>query len=337
MFGRQYQSSGSLSRIQKPLLQFFLFIASPALLLSAQTPALEFERELAAGKQAALTSKYADAVLHLNRANQLQQDQCSECSTWLARVEMAQGKLGEALLDANKAIANARDNTQLSQAQLYRGVIFSRQGDLSQAEIAFKIASKANPTCLECRFNLGFVLLKESKDTEGVTVLQTVAPQFAGTPRGREIQRFIADPGRIRKNYAPEFSVKSKSGEEISLDTLKGKVVLLDFWGIWCAPCRSSLPLLKAVASKMDPKKIAIVSIDEYDPKDKWEQFINDNGMNWSQVYDGDLTLHNLFGVDGFPRYLILSKDGIILEQFKGWKQNGESTITDALVRAIEK
>ncbi len=184
MFGRRYQSSHSLSSFQRLLLWFFLF-AGPALLLSAQTPAPEFERELEAGKQAALGNKYADALLHLNRANQLQQDQCSECHVWLARVEMAQGKLGEALKDADKAIAVARDNAQLSQAQLYRGIIFSRQGDLGLAEIAFKIASKANPACLECRFNLGFVLLKESKDAEGVTVLQTVAPQFAGTPRGR--------------------------------------------------------------------------------------------------------------------------------------------------------
>jgi len=78
------------------------------------------------------------------------------------------------------------------------------------------------------------VLLKESKDAEGVETLKTVAPKFAGTPRGREIQRFIGDPGRIRKHYAPEFSAKLSNGQEINLDTFAGKVVLLDFWGTWC-------------------------------------------------------------------------------------------------------
>ena len=59
--------------------------------------------------------------------------------------------------------------------------------------------------------------------------------------------------------------------------------------------------------------------------------------MNWGQVYDADLSLHNVFGVDGFPRYYILSKDGIILEQFKGWGETGESTISDAIARALKQ
>ena len=107
------------------------------MVLSAQTQAPEFERELEAGRQAALSSKYADAILHLNRANQLHEDQCSECHVWLARVEMAEGKLGEALKDVDTAIAVAKGNAQLSQAQLYRGIIFSRQSALTQAETAF--------------------------------------------------------------------------------------------------------------------------------------------------------------------------------------------------------
>ena len=186
-------------------------------------------------------------------------------------------------------------------------------------------------------FNLGFVLLKESKDAEGVEVLKSVAPKFAGTPRGREIQRFIDDPGRIRKNYAPEFSAKTESGQEINLDALKGKVVLFDFWGTWCAPCRVSLPLLKDLASKVDPAKVTIISVDEGDPREKWQQFIQDQGMTWAQVFDGDWSLHQAFGVDGYPRYFVLSKDGMIFEQFKGWNQNGEATISNAIARALQQ
>jgi thiol-disulfide isomerase/thioredoxin len=127
------------------------------------------------------------------------------------------------------------------------------------------------------------VLLKESKDAEGVAVLKTLAPEFAGTSRGHEIERLIANPSRIRKNYAPEFSAKLSTGEEINLDTLSGKVVLLDFWGTWCEPCRVSLPLLKDLAAKVDPAKVAIISIDEYDARPKWEQFIQANGMKWDR------------------------------------------------------
>jgi thiol-disulfide isomerase/thioredoxin len=325
-----------MKHFTRPFLTILICLCSNLVFAGhAQDP--EFARELQAGKQAAEQSNYADAVTHFNRANQLQQDKCSECYVWLARIGMAEGKLQQALEQTEKAVATADTGPQKAGAQLYRGIALGRQGNLGQAEAAFRAGAAANPGCLECRFNLGFVLLKESKDAEGVAVLKTVVPAFAGTPRGREIQRFIADPGRIRKNYAPEFSAKLRSGEEVNLDTLKGKVVLLDFWGTWCAPCRASLPLLKDLASRVDPAKVAIISIDEGDSNENWERFVQKNGMNWFQVYDGDRSLYRAFGVDGYPRYFVLSKDGIILEQFKGWNQGGEATISDAIARALKQ
>jgi thiol-disulfide isomerase/thioredoxin len=314
-----------------------LIAGCSAVLLGQQTPNPAFASEVEAGTQAVERHEYLDAIKHFSRANELQQGRCSECYVWLARIEMAGGKLQDALAQAEKGVATAANQPERARAELYRGAILGRQGDLGQAETAFKAATAANPACVECKFNLGFVLLKEAKNAEGVEILKTVAPEFAGTPRGREIQRFIADPSRVRKHYAPEFSAKLSSGQEINLDTFAGKVVLLDFWGTWCAPCRVSLPLLKDLAAKVDPAKVAIVSINEYDPKPKWEQFIRDNSMTWPQVYDGDLSLHNAFAVDGFPRYYILSKDGIILAEFKGWNQNGEATISGAIAEALKQ
>jgi len=55
------------------------------------------------------------------------------------------------------------------------------------------------------------------------------------------------------------------------------------------------------------------------------------------QVYDGDLALHHAFRVDGYPRYYILSRDGIILAEFKGWQQDSEATMSDAITRALEQ
>jgi thiol-disulfide isomerase/thioredoxin len=312
-------------------------LLSPASLcaLQNQSPNPESEREWKAGTQAIERHDYAEAVKHFTQANELQQGKCSECYVWLARIQAAKGDLDGAVSQTEKAAAVASTGRQSSIAQLYRGVFLSQQGNLVGAEAAFTAALAADRECVECAFNLGFVLLKESKDEAGVKVLKTIAPRFAGTPRGHEIERFIEDPSRLRKDFAPQFSARSSSGQEINLDTLKGKVVLLDFWGTWCAPCRVSLPLLKDLASKVDPAKVAIVSIDEGDSKEKWEKFIRENGMTWAQVYDGDLALHHAFRVDGYPRYYILSKDGIILNEFKGWSRSGEATISDAITQAL--
>src|SRR5215471_16438994 len=71
--------------------------------LFAQDQTKEFGKELEAGKQAALKSNYADAGAHFNKANELRKDKCSECLVWLTRIEMAQGKLPQALTDVDKA------------------------------------------------------------------------------------------------------------------------------------------------------------------------------------------------------------------------------------------
>src|SRR5258708_25761797 len=171
-----------------------------SVLLAAQNLNPEFDREMAAGSQGVESGNYDEAATHLTAANQLRQSKCSECYVWLARIEMAKGNLRQALEHIEKAVVTSTTAPQQAAAQLYRGVVFSRLGDLGQAETAFKAASTANPACVECRFNLGFVLLKESKDAEGVAVLETVAPEFARTPKEREIPRFIGRPGRTRRN-----------------------------------------------------------------------------------------------------------------------------------------
>jgi thioredoxin-like negative regulator of GroEL len=339
MITREYKHARDCSfrRHWLAVIAVYCLPACFSLPIFAQAPVNEFQTELQQGKQAAQQSNYADAAKHFNKANELRQGKCSECYVWLARLDIGVGSLQQALSKTSKAVETAATPLERANAQLYYGLVLARQNSLAQAENAFKAAATANPACVECRFNLGFVLLRESKDAEGVAVLKTVAPELVGTTRGTEIQRLIADPSRVRKNYAPEFSARLSSGQEINLETLRGKVVLLDFWGTWCAACRISLPLLKDLASKVDPGKVAIVSIDEYDPKPKWEQFIQANGMSWGQVYDSDLSLHHAFGVDGFPRYYILSKDGMILAEFKGWDQNGESSIAEAIAIALKQ
>jgi len=241
----------------------------------------------------------------------------------------------EGLKHVEQALATAVGDHERSSAQLYRGVILGRQDNLLLAEAAFRAAATSDPACVECTFNLGFVLLKESKDAEGVQLLRAVVFRFAGTPREREIQRFIDEPSRVRKDFAPEFSTTLRSGEKINLDALKGKVVVLDFWGTWCTACRVSLPLLRSLAASVDPEKAAIISIDEDDPKQQWEQFVQRNRMNWSQVYDGDRSMRRAFAVDGFPRYFVLSKDGIILAQFKGWNQDSDAVIKAAVSQGL--
>jgi thiol-disulfide isomerase/thioredoxin len=269
---------------------------------AVHSPGPDFDQELAAGRQAYAAGDDRGAAAHFDRA-----------------------------------LGLSNPGQQRASALLYLGVVFAGSQRLSDAETAFRAAVAANPACTKCGFNLGFVLLKESKDAEGVAALRAVLPQLKGTPREREVERFIADPARARKDFAPEFSLKAANGEPVNLDTLHGKVVLMDFWGAWCVPCRQTVPLLKQLAQGVDPSKVAIISVDEHDSRETWTQFVAKNGMSWTQVYDEDGSLQRAFAVEGFPTSVLLSKDGIILRKFKGWGPGWEPYLRQAIEAALKE
>jgi len=292
--------------------------AAPVPSSAPATHESEFQQELSAGRQAWELGDYAGAQSHFEKANALHNGNCSECYVFLLRLEMSQGDLGGATRQAERAVATAADGQEAATAQLYRAIIFARKGEVANAESALRAAVASNPECGECRFNLGFLLLQDAKDVQGVNELKSALPFFAGTLKEREILRFIASPARAREHFAPEFSALASNGESINLDTLEGKVVVLDFWGAWCAPCQATLPVIKQLAGEMDPQKVAIVSVDEGDARTTWNDFVRRNGMSWTQVYDGDGQLKSAFAVDDFPRYVILTKTGLIQEKFSG-------------------
>src|SRR5262249_38320218 len=164
-----------------------LLLVFPLPALSSQTPNPNADSEIKAGIEAIRHGDYNDAAKHFNQANDIRQGKCSECYVWLARIKAAQGDLDQAIKQTAKAAEVAANARQSSVAQLYRGVFLSRQGNLVAAEAAFTSALAADQDCVECAFNLGFVLLKESKDQAGVKILKSIAPKFAGTPRGHEL------------------------------------------------------------------------------------------------------------------------------------------------------
>ena len=98
----------------------------------------------------------------------------------------------------------------------------------------------------------------------------------------------------------------------------RNKVVLLDFWASWCGPCRRSLPSLKRLQAAYGSADFIVISISEDDDEDAWRTFVSTNQMNWPQRLDSNGSLQHQFGVNALPTYVLLGRDGAVLQRFVG-------------------
>jgi thiol-disulfide isomerase/thioredoxin len=125
--------------------------------------------------------------------------------------------------------------------------------------------------------------------------------------------RARADAGQ----KAPDLSA-SANGKTFSLSDFRGRVVLLDFWASWCGPCRNALPKLKQLQAVYSSDQFVVISISEDDDQRTWQAFVSSHQMTWLQHFDTNGTIRKNFSVQGLPTYVLIGRDGTILNRYVG-------------------
>lgn len=120
---------------------------------------------------------------------------------------------------------------------------------------------------------------------------------------------------------APAIALKDRSGAVVSLESLKGKLVFVNFWATWCAPCREEMPSLVDLARQFDPKDVAFLAVSVDEGWSDVNTFFDQSQLGelpFTTVLDVDKTVSQRYGSTMFPESFVIGRDGQLLYKFTG-------------------
>lgn len=126
---------------------------------------------------------------------------------------------------------------------------------------------------------------------------------------------------------APEFDLPAQvGGRRASLESVGGKVGIIDFWATWCEPCKMSFPKYQALLAKYDGQ-IAVVGISEDDEPDGIPSFAKDTGAEFVLAWDRDKRVAEQYKPDAMPTGYVVDQSGIIRYVHAGYHEGEEAVI----------
>lgn len=128
--------------------------------------------------------------------------------------------------------------------------------------------------------------------------------------------------------------ITHEDNRQLSLDKLKGKVILLDFWIKNCRPCVLSVPHLNKLQKKFENMDFELISINSYDSKEEVGKFFDKNKVNYPVLLNGK-EIATSYGVNAFPTFFIIDKSGKIIYSQAGFEETTTSKIEEIIEYAL--
>ncbi len=156
---------------------------------------------------------------------------------------------------------------------------------------------------------------------------------FRPPPGASEVSTFPSEnTPNLAGRPAADFTLTDIAGKQVRLSSLRGKVVLLDFWATWCGPCRIEMPSIQKLHREFKARGLVVLGVNQGEDALKVRPFLKKYGYDFGIVLDQDQTVGTSYQVSSIPALFIIDRAGIIRSHFVGVRDEG--TLRGALTQA---
>ncbi len=130
---------------------------------------------------------------------------------------------------------------------------------------------------------------------------------------------------------APDFALKSSTGENLRLSEYRGDVVMINFWATWCGPCRQEMPLLDELYNRYQRVGFNLLGVNIDDDSSRAMQMADELGIDFPVLFDASKEVSRLYRVDAMPVTVLVDREGTVRYVHHGYKPGYENMYLDQI------
>jgi peroxiredoxin len=133
----------------------------------------------------------------------------------------------------------------------------------------------------------------------------------------------------LEGQVAPDFALKSSTGENLRLSEYRGNVVMINFWATWCGPCRQEMPLLDELYTRYERVGFSLLGVNIDEDSRRAMQMIEDLGVSFPVLFDARKEVSKLYEVEAMPVTVLVDREGNVRYVHHGYKPGYEDKYLD--------
>ena len=130
---------------------------------------------------------------------------------------------------------------------------------------------------------------------------------------------------------APDFVLKSSSGENLRLSEYRGDVVMINFWATWCGPCRQEMPLLDELYARYQRVGFNLLGVNIDDDSQRAMRMVDELGIRFPVLFDEHKEVSELYNVEAMPATILVDREGNVRYVHHGYKPGYEDRYLDQI------